>query len=357
MSSTITVSGAVRPRLRHALFHFRRKSVREQADFVLFIAGLGVEYFLLFALLKHHADHVIPFANYIVMGALGFALLIHQFLIFRNSTLQYRLAGSRLDFWELVICLFFGVLTGELGYLLVLAICSVPNWLVDAPFGLGSLFASALVFGLAVAYAIYTKREPGQRLVSTRRLLCVAVALGTIAVVAQPIGHDVFAIHVSRSELDWFFADQPLDLTTIKAHDVASTAIQWFAHGLGRALKAVFAFGAMALSLLILGWDVMVRKTFASSAVTATTEPDHGVQQRSYQKTMKAFFYMDGLAVFTWAMVLGVVVLPTDEQAKCFHLLLLVSLSYAGVAKNRLRRARETVEALSSDEIAAATVL
>lgn len=366
MNLPTLTAGVARPRLSHALFQFRQKSIRERADFLLFVAGLFVEYVLLFALFTEYARRgEVAFANYVVMFALFFALAVHQFLIFRNSTLQYALPGSRLEVLELVICLFFGVLTGELGYLLVLGICSKPEWLLSVPVGVGWIGAAVIVIGLTVLH-VFLARQPGQRLVSNRLWMTLAGALIVITLSAVFVDRNVFAIRASARGLEWAFAEEPLVITATNTQGVADggglalATIQWFAHALGRALKAVFACGAMGLSLLILVWDIMARGSFAQSAATASNEDDKAVRTRAYRTTMFLFFILDGFAAFTWAMVLGVV-LPTGlgflSATACFTLLGYVSLLYAALAVYRLIRARETVQALSSDVAAATTVI
>lgn len=365
MTATTTTTTTSRPRLSHALFQFRQKSIRERADFLLFVAGLVVEYFLLFALFTDYAKRgEVAGASYFVMTALFFALAVHQFLIFRNSTLQYALPGSRLELLELVICLFFGVLTGELGYLLVLGICSKPEWLLSVPAAVGWVGAVIIVGALAALHLLLS-RQPRRGLDSTSLWAVLAGALIVITLSAIKIDRNFLAIHSSARGLEWAFADQPLVIPGSNTGGVADggglalASIQWFAHALGRALKAVFACGAMGLSFLILVWDIMARDTFARSAATASTEGDRTVRDRSYRTTMVLFFIMDGFAAFTWAMVLGVV-LPTGlfiSSTACFTLLGYVSLLYAGFAIYRLVKANETVKALSSPETAATTVV
>lgn len=363
--TSTAATSAARPRLWPALiFPFRSKSVRERADAWLFVVGLGVEYYLLIDLLLTHTGTGMKEAlNCLVIVLLVFALAVHQFLIFRNSTLQYTLPGKRSDFLELLICLFFGVLTGELGYLLVLAVCSRPDSLTDhVPPIAGWLGALIVVLALAAIYIVHVKPESGKSRISMRMCLATAAALLAIAVSAKYLDRDMLRIRDTNLGLQWVFAEHPLEIpggnTPAPANPsrLAKDSIIWFAEALGRMLKAVFASGAMALSVLIFVWDWMVRKSFPDAAVTASEQPDQEVQRASNRTTMRYFFVMDGLAVFTWAMVLGVV-LPTKHQEDCFYALVFLSGGYALVAGVRVYKANETAGKLSTERVAAETVI
>jgi len=353
-----------RPRLWPTLiFPFRSKSVRERADAWLLVAGLVVEYYLLVDLFGTHAGTGMREAfNYLVIALLVPTLAVHQFLIFRNSTLQYTLPGKRSDFLELLICLFFGVLTGELGYLLVLGICSRPDWLTKVPLVAGWLGAVIVVLALAAMHIMLVKPGDGQRKISLRMCLVMAAALLSIGIAAVFLSRDMLGIRDTNLGLQWVFADHPLEIPGSNARGVANPSrlakdsIEWFAEGLGRMLKAVFACGAMALCSLICVWDWTVRKTFPDAAVTAPEEADRAAQRASNRTTMKFFFAMDGLAVFTWAMVFGVV-LPTSHQEDCFYALVFISGMYALVAGLRLYQAHVTAGKLSTEDVAAGTVI
>jgi hypothetical protein len=364
IQTTVTIS-AERPRLWPTLiFPFQSKSVRERADAWLFVAGLIVEYYLLFDLfLTHTGTGIKEGLNCLVIVLLVPTLAFHQFLIFRNSTLQYTLPVKRSDFLELLICLFFGVLTGELGYLLVLTICSRPDWLTDdVPPIARWLGASIVVLALAAIYSLNVKPGPGKRPISMRMCLITAAALLAVWVSAKYLDRDMLRIRDTNLGLQWVFAEHPLPIpgsnTPAPANPskLAKDSITWFVEALGRMLKAVFASGATALSVLIFVWDWMVRKSFPDAAVTASEQADQEVQRASNRTTWKFFCAMDGLAVFTWAMVLGVV-LPTTHQDDCFYGLALVSFVYALVAGGRLYQANATAGKLSTERVAVSTVI
>lgn len=364
--SVSTVSAATAPRFWPTLlFPFRSKIVRERADAWLLVAGLVVEYYLLADLFGTHAGSGIRLVfNILVIILLVPTLAFHQLLIFRNSTLQYTLPGKRSDFLELLICLFFGVLTGELGYLLVLAIFSRPDWLTDVPPLAGWLGAVIVVLVLAVLHIILVKPEAGERRISMRMCLVTVAALLAIVVSTRcpNLNRDKWGIRDTNLGLQWAFAEKPLEIPGSNASNVANPSrlakesIEWFADALGRMLKAVFALGAMALCFLILMWDWVVRKTFADAAVTASEQADIDVQRASNRNTWVFFVAMDSLAVLTWGMIFGVV-LPTTYQEDCFYALVFLSGMYALVAGLRLYHVYLTARKLSTQDVASGTVI
>jgi hypothetical protein len=96
---------------------------REIADYWLFMIGVSVEIvLLLLVFLRAQQQESDAFARIIGAGLLFFlciALALHQFLIFRNSSLP-GVPERKRRVHEIMICFLFGVLTGEIGYLYVL---------------------------------------------------------------------------------------------------------------------------------------------------------------------------------------------------------------------------------------------
>jgi uncharacterized membrane protein required for colicin V production len=376
-------------------FRHGHKSVREQADMMLFVAGLAVEYVLLFAVFGHYASTVPSSISkvvaYSVTASLVFALAVHQFLIFRNYSLHYSLSQNRLRPLERIICLMFGVLTGELGYLVILAICSRPQWLKDV----GSVFrfvfglAGIACFVVAVRYVMERRQWALWKRRSTWFICGALVSLGVGCVFAYYADPNHFVITSSPNGLQWYFAEQalkfdvPSSVAELDFSVIATDTISWFAHALGLGLKAIFAFGAAMLSLMILIWDILAERNFEESRssdeggvpvdeIKVDVGPlpaeqggqhkvaDERVIAESYKTVKKLFYLMDGLAFFTWTAVLGVVVpkglFGTSPQEWCGILAVLSSL-YAGSAIARLYYAKGTLDRLSSWEIAKVTVI
>jgi uncharacterized membrane protein required for colicin V production len=371
-------------RLLAVFFRHGEKSIREQADIMLFMAGLAVEYVLLFALFNHYAriapTGLTKSVAYIVMGALFFALAIHQFLIFRNYSLHDSLSQNPLRPLERIICLLFGVLTGELGYLVILGVCSNPQWLKDLSnvfrciFG----FASIITFLVAIRYVIERRDRARWKRRSTWFICGTLVSLGVAFLCAYYADPNHFVIVPTQNGLAWYFAEQPLafkmDTTAnVQFGTVAITTIEWFTHALGCALKALFAFGAAVLSAMIIVWDILAGKNedelaaqaeklsraVASEAKEAELRDEQLIKD-SYKRSKVFFYVMDSLAFVSWTAVLGVVLphglLGTSSQEWCGMLAFFAGM-YALAAVLRLSYARTTLGSLSSWKMAQKVVV
>jgi hypothetical protein len=238
-------------RLRNAFLVHSTKSVREQADIFLFMIGILVEYVLLTAVIvRYSVDVEAPMKvfNGVVLIGLFVALFIHQCLIFRNFSLHRSLSRGRYVRHELLICLLFGVLTGEVGYLYVLAKCSFP---------------------------------------------------------------DTFLIRDILALSDGLLGPPPNQ----------DGVVVWDFYALGRALKGVFALGAVLLSGSILLWDFRAAGSFrrkgerikaegngaSESSSNQKERRDQSIVAESYDRSVRFFYAMDIIACGVWLGVLGCV--------------------------------------------------
>jgi hypothetical protein len=368
-------------RLLAIFFRHGHKSTREQADVLLFTAGLLVECFLLGALFFQflgRATGIAWLVAFFVMLSLLFSIAVHQFLIFRNYSLHYSLSHDRFKGLERVICLLFGVLTGELGYLVILVVCNNPGWLRAPPPLSRWFFAVAVIAVCAVLLRYMLGKRQWKRL-GTWFAIAALSSLALVLMIATFSDPKFLAITATNDSVSWFFAERPLHL---EAHDPAvpisagslyAAAIEWFVHALGCALKALFALGAAVLSLMIFVWDFLTDGTVDQApgrmegvGITAqggddkktiekAGQTDEELISASYEGSRGFFKSMDFLASCTWLAILGVILpqgLFHNSPENWCSFLAMVGLSYGLVALLRLRKAKKTLEALSSWHVA-----
>lgn len=350
-------------RLLRVFFSHSRKSIREQADVFLFVCGLLVEYALLFLVFTPHAQaadtNLGSLAHYLVLLALYFALFVHQFLIFRNYSLHHSLSNGRVQPLELLICLLFGVLTGEVGYLIVLSLCAFPSSLTQPSFVIVPLtILSAAALLLTTVLCI-------RRLLTSRSLLAslaiITIGVGITVAALYFVPPSTFALTKTETSLDWYFAKHPLHLPTPDetefTPDTAVELINWFMHGLGVVLKAVFTVGAIAMSALVLLWDILCGEGFDESA--NAIKGDTTAVKTSYRVTKVFFYVMDVLACLVWTAILGMI-LPNGfvtTPADSWTWVLTLSLLYGALAFGRLAFATQTLASLSNEAAVEKTVI
>lgn len=241
------------------------ETCREVADHWLFLIGIGVESILLILLAlklqEYESERILRGVGFGLLVLLFVALASHQFFIFRNSSL-HNVPDRRRRRHEIMICFLFGVLTGEIGYIYVLARCNhLASW----------VSWSDVLFGPA----------------------------------GLPQG------------------------------------AEWNMEELGVALKAIFAFGAALLFLLVLVWDLRITLDEAS--------------RKRYLPQLYFFWIMDLLATVIWIAVMGVVLpdyrLGLSNRA-WITLLTLIALTYGLVAIVRVCFAVVKLGAYDTDRTA-----